>query len=409
MKVIKRKKILLVLLFTALIVLAPFVLAAGGGGGGGGGGGSSTPASYSDLECNDAGAITFTRVPKLDTVRVENSADGSIFENIAGGWDDFTFTSEEAIFVDAGNYVINDEKFGTKTFTCPGLVFSCKLASITLNSCSYDSSGKITASFTMKDVQLENLKFQFSQTGKQAKLTYEQFSKSKELQNMQIMNDGTIYTVSVENAPAVDKLQLSIPECVGKYYRYATIDCLPPAEQPAAAVSGETLKCGGYLEVRDRVQCRLRLREEQKNEYENFFPEECHSWEDQEKCVALYRLVQGCWRLPANTARIACLRGKVGITTVVSEKAACRGDAGCLTALRENVYTLIKLRLYNLEETAEELTDEGKITEAQLTDFVVKMEESKSAFNQAQTKEERRAVILQARKYWIELMQQVQG
>ena len=75
--------------------------------------------------------------------------------------------------------------------------------------------------------------------------------------------------------------------------------------------------------------------------------------------------------------------------------------------LRKDVYTLIKLRLYNLEESAEELMEDGKLTKEDVADFVVKMEQSKLAFNQAQNKQERKQVIMQARTYWMELMKKV--
>ena len=89
---------------------------------------------------------------------------------------------------------------------------------------------------------------------------------------------------------------------------------------------------------------------------------------------------------------------------IASRKSSCQGDQFCLDAVRREVHTFIKLKLYNLEEAAEEFEEDGFITEDQLIGFVVKMEESKLAFNRAKSKGERRLVILQARQHWIALV-----
>ena len=96
--------------------------------------------------------------------------------------------------------------------------------------------------------------------------------------------------------------------------------------------------------------------------------------------------MQECWE-QEKPSRIACLRQKVGVLDVRAQKAACGEDQACQDKLRQDVYTLIKLRLYNLEEEAEELLEAGKVTEDDVADFVVKMEQSKLAFNAAQSKQ----------------------
>ena len=174
------------------------------------------------------------------------------------------------------------------------------------------------------------------------------------------------------------------------------------------------MKCGGYLDIADRVKCRLRLREVQAAEYENFFPEECKVRNDQEACLQVYQAVQECWDFPNGPSRIACVKRQLKLGEIPTERANCNAlDAGkrenCNIELREKAHGLIKFRLYNLEEEAEELMEDGKLGEEEVTAFVVKMEESKLAFNKATTKEERRAVILGARKAWIELMKKVKA
>lgn len=288
------------------------------------------------------------------------------------------------------------------------LDLSCSRINVTINECLSTAEG-IAATFSLVKASVEDLKYQFTLRDSAKVLTYYQTSHSTELKDLKV-TAGTAddYQLRVIKGPEVDRLQISLPQCAGSHYVYSTIDCINTKNQvPPPAVPGTELKCGGYLELRDRVACRLQLREEQKDEYENFFPEECRSWQDQQQCVQLYRSVQSCWRLATSAARISCLREKVGITNVREQKSACGTDEACLQDLRKKVYTLIKLRLYNLEERAEELMEDGKLTKDEVADFVVKIEEDKLAFNQAQSKEERRAIIMQVRQHWLDLLRKV--
>ncbi len=398
---------LLIILSLTLSLSASLALAAGGGGGGGGGG---SAARYTDLKCNDAGALSFTRGTKWDPVKVMKKDDGTLL-TIPGTWSGGKFTSDEGLLREAGTYVVQDPLYGDKTVKCPGFKFSCSLVSLNLQECVNDNG--ITARFDLENADADVLKLEFVLSDSSTILKYEKNSQSSFLKNLVLENAGSAFTVTAEGVAKVKTFQVSIPQCVGQYYVYSKINCVDKEvdaadagkkDQQAAEENGKALKCGGYLDIKDRVKCRIDLRGEQKDEYENFFPEECRSWENQGSCVALYRAVQNCWDQGSSVSRIACLRGKVGISSVASQRRECKGDQQCLDKLKDDVYTLIKLRLYNLEEEAEELQEKGEISEDDLVDFVVKMEESKLAFNTAQSKKERQDVILQARKYWLELM-----
>ncbi len=399
-----------------LLVSISFVLAAGGGGGGGGssGGGSSSGGSsgsgsgptLSNLNCDDRGVLSFLQNPAVKPVIVEK-ADGTTI-TLAGEWNGLTFTSDEAELQQAGTYIIRDAKNGDKTVVCPGLKFSCKLANLSLKSCTL-SKGKVQAEFTLSNAAVEDLSYQFSLPGTARTLRYQQDSHSSELNALKVVRQGSdAYRVDVPREIEISKLLVSLPRCVGRYYAYSTIDCV---KEPTAVVSeknGKILKCGGYLDIADRVKCRFDLREEQADEYENFFPEECRSWEDQDACVQLYKSVQPCWKLPSQ-ARISCLRAKVGVGSIANEQTGCAANAACRAGVRKKTFTLTKLRLYNLEEKAEELWEDGKITKDEVAAFVLRMEQSKLAFNQAQSKQERKAVIVQARQHWLKLLKTARG
>ncbi len=396
----------------ALVLLMGTALAAGGGGGGGSG--SSGVSPYTDLECNDAGSISFTRGARWEEVTILKKDENMLFTNVSGSWDGSKFTSEEAILNAAGRYIVQDPRYGNKSVQCPGLKFSCKLVGLSIEECVSGPTG-ITARITMDNATTDDVKLQFSLRDSSRILTYSAGSYSTELRGIKINKISSSsatshsYQVVVPGTLEVQTFQVSLPQCVGEYYRYVQRECRQESAILSAERRGEQLKCGGYLELPDRVQCRLNLREEQADEYENFFPEECRSWENQGDCVSLYKAVQPCWKLAGGAARISCLRKIVLVGgDIRSAVRNCQGDASCMQEVRNKVYTLIKLRLYNLEEAAEGLLEEGKVAKEDVVDFVVKMEQSKLAFNQAANTEERRAVILQARQYWQELLQKIE-
>lgn len=402
------KKIIIAIV--VVFSLVSLVFAAGGGGGGGGSsGGSSGITPYSNLKCSDSGVLSFSRGIQLETVAV--IAENETIIPVPGSWENGKFTSEEAVLVKAGTYTINDPTYGIKTVICPGLTFSCKLAQMELQECSVQDQ-TVSVKFTLNGVETKAIKLQFAQSGGRA-LTYQEGSFSTELKGLTIQHiSGTQFqaTAAVSDITAV---QLSIPQCIGRYYKYSTIDCASPPIEQKEEIPGSKLKCGGYLDIKDRVQCRLSLREEERSEYENFFPEECKTRSDAEHCLEIYQAVQQCWDFPNGQARINCVQRVLKLGAILTEKANCNAlDAGkrenCNQELKDKVYALVKFRLYNLEEEAEQLMEQGLLTQDQVAEFVVKMEQHKAAFNAVTTTEERRGIILQARQNWLELMKSLQ-
>ncbi len=453
-----------------VLLLPALLLAAGGGGGGGGGsgggsggggGGGSSGPYLAISECNDKGQVIFSQRPPIQPV-ILGREDG-INLTIPGEWNGNAFTSEEAAILQTGRYTLYDEKNGNEAFDCPGLVFSCKVVSLEIKSCTF-ADGNITATFSLQNAPAEDLKYQFTAPGTAFPLRYTKNSYSPELRSLRVQRQGNEQVLTVNGAPPVNSLEISHPQCVGQYYVYSQFPCSSAVQAetvqnagPGAngsgsdrggqggdraesgEFSGKELKCGGYLDLHDRVLCRLSLREEQREEYENFFPEECRGWSEQQQCVQLYRQVQDCWELASGRDRISCLKRKVGVVNVRLQREECRSnrrnsgagdmvgggtnggvsvgtDSGaneaaneshCLEQLRKDTHTLIKLRLYNLEEEAEGWMEEGLLTREEVASFVVKMEVNKLAFNRAESTAQRREVILQAREQWLELVREV--
>lgn len=416
-------------LLLVLIIVASLVLAAGGGGGGGSsssgssssGGGSSSSSGggsgiyFSNLKCSDAGVLSFKQRPMVKPVVAYNLDDGSIIE-VEGMWDGPSFVSEEAELWKKGKYELVDLKNGNKTVECPGLAFSCKQVVLSLKKCVYDD-GQLEAEFTLRNASKDDVKFEFQTEDK--KLVHSKTSFSSELSALSVQLLGNEnYLVLVKGLEA-SQVQVSLSRCVGKHYIYEKIDCVKKKDKKdldgVQAVSGKALKCGGYMDIQDRVKCRLQLREEQRNEYENFFPEECKARADvaaQEKCLEVYQAVQECWDFPNGQARINCVKKVLKLGDIITERANCNGlDVGkredCNNELREKVYALVKFRLYNLEEEAEEFMEDGELSLDDVTSFVVRMEQHKLAFNKAVSKNERKTILVSARQDWLDLLQKV--
>ncbi len=201
-----------------------------------------------------------------------------------------------------------------------------------------------------------------------------------------------------------------------------TVDCAsvntprPSEKESCVYVSHvlSSLKCANLESVRDRVHCRLGLEEaELQKELEiRYLPEECRSilsTKERENCVLLYARSQKCWHLPIGEERINCLRNILDIKNINKQKEACKNSATCLSSLRKNVYSLIKFRLYDLEERAEELIEKNITTREQAAVIIIALEEKKLEFNKATTKEQRKQIIQDVKVLWKGFIEGLKG
>ncbi|MEK6808270.1 MAG: hypothetical protein AABY14_01130, partial [Nanoarchaeota archaeon] len=236
-----------VIFILVFILSVTLVNGAGGGGGGGGssgggsdsGGGGSGGEFFSSLQCDDKGVISFLRKPTLKSVNVLSLQDNSILE-VYGNLEGNRFSSEEAVMLNPGSYVVKDTLFGDQKVNCPGLRFSCKMVSLKLKECNY-SEDKIIVKFEFENASLTDLKFEFRKPDS-SKLSYQKaVSFSKELKNTTITKGDDGYTLQVLSAPNVTKLQVSHTKCIGKYYVYSTIDCAKN-DLKKDGISGKELK-----------------------------------------------------------------------------------------------------------------------------------------------------------------------
>ncbi len=181
----------------------------------------------------------------------------------------------------------------------------------------------------------------------------------------------------------------------------------PPTEK-----SCEKLQCGDKKKIRDRISCRLNLAPEGiDRELEiQYLPEECRvlrSKISQASCIARYKLFRPCWYIPAGEDRFVCARVALTLGPGLSDEVrncslikTYRERSSCLNILRQKEYSMIKFRIYDLEERAEDLALERGLDLDTIADLVTTIELKKQEFNNARTKTRRRKIILDVRKAW---------
>ncbi|MBI3037057.1 hypothetical protein HYY73_04910 [Candidatus Woesearchaeota archaeon] len=173
-------------------------------------------------------------------------------------------------------------------------------------------------------------------------------------------------------------------------------------------------KCSTIDTMRERIKCRLQLKEE--NEYD-YLPEECRAQvnESRGKCVSDYHKSQNCWKSLKDDERFDCAKKSFGLVgTVASQKAVCDGLTGqnrsdCILQLRDRVDAVVKFRIYNLEEKAQRLIEKGLATEEAATNFITQMEQQKQNYNDAKTVAEKKAVIKGVQRLWKEFISNAKG
>ncbi len=382
-----------------------------GGSSGGGGGGGSEP-GISQISCIDTGGVALTLIPRHE-FNFTRLKDGLRF-GVSGSWDGDDFQSEDAVFTEPGLYEFSSALGLKQNFTCPGFRFSCRIVELNALSCRKNESG-IFARFRMvNDDVTDNLKVSFRLSGRKV-VSRSAKSYSLEMKGMVISREGpAVYTVFVPAGISPLEFEVLHELCIGKNYVYSKVVCTEGERaEEVKAESGKELKCGGYMSLRDRIACRLGLRDEQRNEYENFYPEECKSGAvNSTECLETYQSVQKCWSFPNGESRINCVKREIKLGDLSAGREACLGlqgteRASCFKGFNKKIYSLVKFRLYNLEEEAERLAERGLIDKNALTDFVVNMELKKQAFNNAKSKEERKMAILEARGEWKSLADKI--
>lgn len=192
-----------------------------------------------------------------------------------------------------------------------------------------------------------------------------------------------------------------------------TTDCdnvisLKPSEKESCEYVSEifaSLKCHNQEPMLERVYCRLGLDDEELGRELKiaYLPEECRVVRNEGKrdeCILLYSRSQSCWQKPIGDERKQCLKDLLGVNDILQQKLLCNEDDKCLDDLKKKVYSLIKFSFYDLEERAEDLYEEGLITREEAANIISNLEQKKVDFNLADSKEERKEVIVEIKIIW---------
>jgi hypothetical protein len=365
------------------------------------------------LKCDNTGTLKFFQKPLTSPVQVVSKKSGKVME-VPGSWKGTTFTSDEMVFVDAGEYEVVDGKNGNKKVNCPGLEFSCKQAVLDVQKC-VRKGKKVEVYFTADNVDVGDLIFEFADEGGQDNLLrYGANGFLTELKKLQIRSLTPIgrYVLEVENLErVVNQVQISHPNCVGEHYVYSKGKCVANEEVVSEKEKkGKELKCNGYLNVNDRVSCRLKLKREERELEENSYPEECRGRSDKEKCLKSYEALKPCGKFETVQERVECAREKVDISSIAGRRKYCAGlkyddKENCEQRLREKVYSLVKFRFSALENMAEKLLDKKQLSADNVSAFELRVERLKLDFNNANSAAERKEVISKVREEWNILME----
>ena len=166
--------------------------------------------------------------------------------------------------------------------------------------------------------------------------------------------------------------------------------------------------CSEGKTMKERVRCVLNLPDEDVNAVK-YLPEECMAMkneEEKDRCVDTYRMLQGCRTEGSDDAgREVCARQKLNLTRDITDSATeCNKEPGvkkrlCLIDLKNNIFTLVKFRIYNLAYKAYELRETG-MDEDSVVNFTVLLNEKKIAFNLAQTIDDKKKIVNEVKQEW---------
>jgi len=196
----------------------------------------------------------------------------------------------------------------------------------------------------------------------------------------------------------------------------ATVDAGKKDAEEAEEEKIDGIKCANLKTIKERVSCRLELEEEEQEEELQLYylPEECAALSGASRgiCIARYKSVQTCWKFPVGAERVSCVKRAIRLEAIQEEKEKCNKLIGekksvCVREIKNRVYNLIKWRFYDLEERAEDFMTRGLADKEFVIDFIVKTEENKVKFNEADSEEERKNIILDVRTDWKELVKEI--
>lgn len=168
-------------------------------------------------------------------------------------------------------------------------------------------------------------------------------------------------------------------------------------------------KCNDLESTEERVKCRLQTKD--TAQLLRQMPEECRDLKGPEKskCVAGYQANVKCQTLKSDVARVGCAKTAQQLKDVKSEKEACMKKEGankktCAKNLKDKVSNVVKFRIRNLQQKAQDWQGKGKVTEENALAFVSSLEQKVVEFEQAQSPADKKEVVKSVQKLWIDFV-----
>ena len=163
------------------------------------------------------------------------------------------------------------------------------------------------------------------------------------------------------------------------------------------------LKCSDIEIMTQRIDCRLQLTKTDLSEGLNiaYMPEDCRAIYDsvqKDRCIQSYSDSQRCYALEGDNKNI-CLKKLLNISDINTRKNSCQDDS-CLNSLRNDVYTMVKFRISDLEQNAILMANKGLISRSQAVQIIVQLEQEKLAFDNAASTQARVDSLSSAKQKW---------
>jgi len=164
----------------------------------------------------------------------------------------------------------------------------------------------------------------------------------------------------------------------------------------------KSLECADLSTLKQRIGCRLGLDKSPPPGLNiAFMPEECSTLFDAvstDACIMRYSNAESCWGSDSSKTD-SCLKRQFNLTNLMSRRNACN-DASCTSSLTDDVDSLAKFRIQELENRAATMLSKGLITQDDAVNIIYYLEEQKLALNNAPTNTDKIRYLSDVKNKW---------
>ncbi|MGV8151319.1 MAG: hypothetical protein ACP5NV_06350 [Candidatus Woesearchaeota archaeon] len=164
------------------------------------------------------------------------------------------------------------------------------------------------------------------------------------------------------------------------------------------------LDCSEIETSKERIRCILNSQSYPPSDLNiGYLPEECSNaigGEDKDACIRRYSDAAVCWSDNYHDTD-DCLKTLLNLDNgVLSRKNACNNDASCIEKLDEDVLSLAKFRIHELEYRVEGMLDKNLISENSAVEIIYYLEHQKLALDNAPSRVDRIKALSNVKDNW---------